>query len=64
MDLAPISKAVAGGLVSAVAALLARYGFHPGVETVNALHVIVTAVVGYALGHVVVFFAPANKPKQ
>lgn len=61
--LAPVSKAVAGGLVAAVIALAARYGFNASPDVVNALGIVVTAVVGYAVGHVVVFLAPANRPK-
>lgn len=60
-DLATFSKAIAGGLVAALTAELARYGFHPGNETITALGVIVTAVVSYAVGHVAVYWAPRNK---
>lgn len=62
-DLSPISKAIAGGLVAAIVGIAARYGFHPQAETVTAVGVIVTAVVSYVVGHVVVFLAPKNKPK-
>jgi hypothetical protein len=61
MDLSTISKAIAGGVVSALVALGARYGFHASGETVTALGIVVTALVGYGLGHVVVYFAPRNK---
>lgn len=62
-DLPTIYKAVAAGIVTAVAAELARYGFQTSPETVTALGVIVTAVVAYAGGHLVVYFAPKNKEK-
>lgn len=62
MDLlSTMSKAVAGGVVSALVALAARYGLHAGPETVSALGVLVTAVVGYAAGHLAVYLAPKNK---
>lgn len=60
-DLSEISKAVAGGLVTALIALLARYGFQPSAVTVNAVGVIFTALISYAIGHIAVYFAPANK---
>lgn len=63
MDLSPISKAVAAGVVTAVVAELARYGFRPTPDVVSALGVVATAVVGYLVGHVVVYFSPANKVK-
>lgn len=63
-DLQSISKAIAGGLVAAIVALAARYGFHANGETITALGVVVTAVVGYAIGHIVVFFSPPNKVKK
>jgi hypothetical protein len=61
MDLQSISKAIAGGLVGAVLTVLAHYGFQPSGATVTALGVVVTAVVGYVVGHIVVYLAPANK---
>lgn len=63
MDLSPIYKAVAGGVAGAIVALAARYGFHASPDVVNAVSVIVTAAFGYAVGHLTVFLAPANKPK-
>lgn len=56
-----ISKAIAGGIVGLVVSLAARYGWQPDAPTVTALGVIVTAVVGYVVGHLAVFFAPKNK---
>lgn len=61
-DLATISKAIAGGLVAALVGLAARYGFHPHAETITAVGIIVTALVSYVAGHVVVYLAPKNKP--
>lgn len=62
-DLQTISKAIAGGVVGLIVALAARYGFHPNAPTVSALGVLVTGLVGYIAGHIVVYLAPANKPK-
>lgn len=59
--LAPISKAIAGGVVAAIVACLARFGFHASAETLNAVNVVVTAIIGYAAGHAAVYFAPKNK---
>lgn len=61
LNLSSVSKAVAGGLVTMVVALLSKYGVHPSGEVVSALGVILTAVVGYAMGHAAVYFAPKNK---
>lgn len=61
MDVSTISKAIAGGLVGLVVALAARFGFQPDAPTVTALGVIVTALVGYVVGHVVVYLAPKNR---
>lgn len=61
MDLTQISKAIAGGLVGLIVALAARYGFQPDAPTVTLLGVVVTALVGYLVGHVAVFVAPKNK---
>jgi len=56
-----VSKAIAGGLVGLVVAEAARYGFQANPETLNAVSVLVTAIVGYVVGHVAVYFAPRNK---
>lgn len=61
MDISTISKAIAGGIVGLAVALAARFGFQPDGPTVSALGVVVTAVVGYAVGHIVVYMAPKNK---
>lgn len=61
MDVSTISKAIAGGLVGLVVSLAARYGFQPDAPTVTALGVVVTALVGYVVGHVTVYLAPKNK---
>jgi len=63
MDLAPISKAIAGGIVGLVVALVARFGWQPDAPTMSAIGVIVTSLVGYGVGHVAVYFAPKNKEK-
>lgn len=63
-DLTTITKAIAGGIVGAIVAIAARYGFHANAPTVSALGVIVTALVGYVAGHVIVYLAPANKLKK
>lgn len=55
------SKAIAGGVVSVIVALAARYGFAADPATVSALTVLLTAVVAYLVGHIAVYLAPANK---
>lgn len=62
-DLATISKAIAGGIVGLIIAEGARFGFQPDAPTASALGVLVTAIVGYAVGHAVVYFAPKNKER-
>lgn len=61
MDLSQFSKAIAGGVITALVAEAARFGFHPRATTISAVSVIVTAIVSYVIGHVAVYFAPANK---
>lgn len=63
MDLSSISKAIAGGVVGLIVALVARYGFQADAPTISAIGVIVTAIVGYGVGHIAVFLAPANTSK-
>jgi uncharacterized membrane protein YeaQ/YmgE (transglycosylase-associated protein family) len=64
MQLSTMNKAIAAGIVGAVIAVLARFGFQPSGETVSALGVIVTALVGFVVSHVTVWASPANKVKQ
>jgi hypothetical protein len=61
MDLTPISKAIAGGLVTLLVGECAKYLFQPSAEQVTALGVLVTGVVSYLFGHIVVYLAPKNK---
>lgn len=61
MDLSTVSKAIAGGVVTALVAEAAKFHFQPKATTVSAVSVVLTAVVGYLLGHLVVYFAPKNK---
>lgn len=61
MDLSTFSKAIAGGLAGVLLTEAARFGFQPSAPTKDALGVLVTAVVGYVVGHAVVYFAPANR---
>lgn len=56
-----ITKAITGGIVSALVAEGARYGFQSNATTVTALGVVVTAIIGYVIGHLIVFLVPANK---
>lgn len=58
-----VSKAIAGGIVGLIIAEAARFGFQPNAAAASALSVLVTALVGYVVGHLVVYFAPANKTK-
>lgn len=57
MNLTPFDKAIAGGLVSLIVSELARFGFQPKGTSVTALEVIVTGLVSYVAGHLVVYFA-------
>lgn len=59
-----VSKAIAGGLVGLVVALVARFGWQPDAPTMSALSVVLTALVGYVVGHIAVYFAPKNVPKK
>lgn len=63
IDLSPINKAIAGGIVGVILTEAARYGFQPDAPTATALGVLVSAVVGYAVGHLAVYFAPKNSTK-
>jgi GH25 family lysozyme M1 (1,4-beta-N-acetylmuramidase) len=58
-----VSKAIAGGVTSMILTVLARYGFDVGSQNVTLLGIAITAVVAYAIGHVVVYFAPRNVTK-
>lgn len=60
MSPSSITKAIAGGLVGLIVAEAAHFGWQPDAPTVTALGVIVTGLVGYVVGHVVVYFAPKN----
>lgn len=57
MNLTSFDKAIAGGLVSLIVGELARFGFHPNAQAVTAAGVIVTGIVSYVAGHLVVYFA-------
>lgn len=61
MNLSEISKAIAGGLAGLIIAEAARFGFQPDAPTKSAIAVLVTAVVGYLIGHIVVYLSPKNK---
>lgn len=61
MDLSTISKAIAGGLVGVLVAEAARYGFQASPVIVDAVSVLITGLVGYVVGHAIVWVAPANK---
>lgn len=55
------NKAVAAGITTAIVALVARYGWQLNPVTISAVGVIVTAVIGYAVGHILVFIAHLTK---
>lgn len=61
MDLSSVSKAIAGGIVGLVVAEVARYGFQPDPAQLTLLSGLVTALVGYGVGHLAVYLAPKNK---
>ncbi len=60
-DLAPISKAIAGGIIAALVALAAKYGFSITPAYTDTLGVLLTGGVAYIVGHLFVYFAPANR---
>lgn len=60
-NIASVSKAVAGGIVTSVTAFFARYGFHPTLAQLSVAAVILTVMIGYIIGHVIVYAAPKNK---
>lgn len=64
MQLSYISKAISGGLVGLVVALAARFGFQPDAPTLSAISVLITALVGYVVGHIAVYLAPKNSEKR
>jgi glycopeptide antibiotics resistance protein len=57
------SKAISAGIVTALVAEFSRFGFHAKSTTITAVGVIITAVVGYVIAHIAVYFAPKNSPK-
>lgn len=63
MDLSPIYKAIGGGIAGLIIAEAARFGFQPDGPTANALSVVITALLGYGVGHLIVYFFPKNQPK-
>lgn len=59
---AAYSKAIAGGIAGLIIAELAKYGLNLPIELVdNFVGVIVTAALGYLVGHAAVYVAPKNK---
>lgn len=56
-----VSKAIAGAVVTAVVALMSRYGFNADETVQSALEVIVTAAIAAITGFVTVYLAPKNK---
>lgn len=62
-SLAVVSKAIAGAIVSAIVGLVARFGFSPDEDAVQALEVLVTALISAVVGYLVVYWAPKNKGK-
>lgn len=62
MDLGTISKAIAGGVVTLVVSFVAHYGWTLSPVVHDAVATIAFAAVSYAVGHLAVYWAPANKP--
>lgn len=60
-DISAFYKAVGGGVAGLLIAEAARFGFNPDAPTKDALALVVTALVGYIVGHVIVYFSPKNK---
>lgn len=59
-----ISKAVAGAIVTAIVALVARFGFQADQLTADALNVVITALLAAVAGFIGVYLAPKNKEKK
>lgn len=55
LDPAGSAKAYAAGVVSLIVAEAARFGFHPGKQSVSVLSIVITGVVSYVLAHVTVW---------
>ena len=62
MDISNYYKAIAGGIVTAITAEVARFGFHPKQASITWATGLVTAIISYVVGHLVVYLSPANKP--
>lgn len=60
MNLSNQQKAIAGGVVTAIVALFAHFGWQPDGQAMNFLNIVVTIVTGYIVGHLGVYFAPRN----
>lgn len=56
----PFDKAIVGGILAAITAEAARYGWRPSGQAVSLISVILTAAVPYVLAHAAVYFK-ANK---
>lgn len=56
------AKAFAGGLTALIVSEVARFGFHPGAQSISAINVIVTGLVSYLIAHLAVWWT-SNKPK-
>ena len=59
-----VSKALAGAIVAAIVALVARFGLQPDQATTDALNVLVTALIASVAGFVGVYIAPKNKEQK
>ena len=61
MNLAPVSKAIAGALVAVIVSLLTRYGIVLDPDTNQALVVLADTLTAAAIGYLVVYVSPKNK---
>jgi hypothetical protein len=57
----PISKAIAGALVTIIVGLLTKYGIVLTPEVSGAVDVLLNVVIAGAIGFLGVYFAPKNK---
>lgn len=64
MQLSNVSKAIAGGIISALVGVFARYGFPVDPHVLDAAGIVITAIISYVLGHIYVYLAPKNTERK
>jgi uncharacterized membrane protein len=62
MNLAPVSKAVAGALVTVLVGYIAKHGVTLDPLVVDAIRTIIDAILAALVGFLTVYFAKPNRP--